>query len=336
MTMSIPTHDPTFDPVLPDVTMHLVPPTDPVTGVVTKNEICMRGKSSSFVRHVCIDVSGTPLEGSFRSGQSFGIIPPGESDQGRGHKVRLYSIASPTGGEDGSGAILSTTCKRLIDEFQGDDTAPDGSRLFLGVCSNYVCDLRPGDEVRVTGPVGKRFVLPEDPGRHDYLMLATGTGIAPFRGMILDLLEGPAGPVSSDIHLVMGTPYRSDLLYDDLFTDLAARHPNFHYHTVISRELLASGDPQGYIHHYLDREVVLHGDLLRRDRTLIYVCGLAGMQTGVFQTLAERGLGGPYLKIKEDYADVPVSDWDAAGIRRHVRPTPTSGSPDADAGFARR
>ena len=321
MTTSAPMHDPAFDPVLPDVEMHLVPPTDPVTGIVTKNELCMRGKSSSFVRHVCVDVSGTPLEGNFRAGQSFGIVPPGATQQGRTHKVRLYSIASPTVGEDGSGAVLSTTCKRLIDEYQGDATGPDGTRVFLGVCSNYVCDLRPGDEVQVTGPVGKKFILPESPENHDYLMLATGTGIAPFRGMILDLLEGAGGPVSSDIHLVMGTPYRTDLLYDDLFTDLAARHPNFHYHTVISRELLPSGDPQGYIHHYLDREVALHSDLLRRDRTLMYICGLAGMQTGVFQTLATRELAAPYLKVKDEYADVPVSEWDAAGIRRHIRPT---------------
>ena len=53
----------------------------------------------------------------------------------------------------------------------------------------------------------------------------------------------------------------------------------------------------------------------------MYICGLAGMQTGVFQTLATRELAAPYLKVKDEYADVPVSEWDAAGIRRHIRPT---------------
>ena len=62
-----PAHDPAFDPDLVDVDMHLVPPTAPVTGVVTRNELCLKGKSASFIRHVCVDVSGTPLEGAFKA-----------------------------------------------------------------------------------------------------------------------------------------------------------------------------------------------------------------------------------------------------------------------------
>ena len=322
MTKGQPTQESGLDPELVNVDMHLVPPTQPVTGVVTSNEICLRGKSASFVRHVCVDVGGTPLEGAFRAGQSFGIVPPGTTEHGKPHKVRLYSIASPTIGEDGQGRILSTTCKRLIDEYSPQSASDDEKRgLHLGVCSNYVCDLEPGTEVQITGPAGKRFVLPKVPDRHDYLFLATGSGIAPFRGMVKDLLEGPDGPCESEIHLVMGAPYSSDLLYDGFFRETADRHPNFHYHTVISRELLPDGRPQGYIHHYLDREVRLHSDLLIRDRTLVYICGLAGMQTGVFQAMAKLGVGGPYLKVHEELAGVAPEDWAVADIKRRVRPT---------------
>ena len=100
------------DPTLTEVSMHLVKPNEPVVGRVVANDLCMRGKSASFVRHVAIDVSGTPLEGGFKSGQSFGVIPPGTDAKGRPYKVRLYSIASPTFGEDGQGKVLATTCKR--------------------------------------------------------------------------------------------------------------------------------------------------------------------------------------------------------------------------------
>ena len=96
MTASGTVHDPAFDPKLVDVEMHIVPPTAPVTGVVTANELCLRGKSASFIRHVCIDVGGTPLEGRFQAGQSFGVVPVGVDERGKPHKVRLYSIASPT------------------------------------------------------------------------------------------------------------------------------------------------------------------------------------------------------------------------------------------------
>ena len=303
--------------------MNLVKPTEPVVGRVVSNRNCMRGKSASFVRHIAIDVGGTPLEGAFRAGQAFGVVPPGTDDRGRPHKVRLYSIASPTNGEDGEGRVLSTTCKRMIDEYQPQTPKDDADRhdLVLGVCSNHLCDLKEGDEVLVTGPSGKRFLLPEDPARHDYLFLATGTGIAPFRGMLLDLLERPEGPVESEIHLVMGVAYSTDLLYDEDLRELAEKHGNFHYHTVVSREIGADGTRGGYVHHYLDRQIELHETLLSSDRTLMYLCGLAGMQIGVFQLLARLGLGGPFLKVKDELAEVPCEEWTAQQIKRHVRPT---------------
>ena len=45
------------------------------------------------------------------------------------------------------------------------------------------------------------------------------------------------------------------------------------------------------------------------------------MQTGVFQTMARLGVGGAYLKIHEELADVAPADWKAADIKRRVRPT---------------
>ena len=314
------------DPTLTEVSMHLVKPNDPVVGRVVANDLCMRGKSASFVRHVAIDVSGTPLEGGFKSGQSFGVIPPGTDAKGRSFKVRLYSIASPTCGEDGEGKVLATSCKRLIDEYQPALKAGDGVNhggMFHGRCSNHLCDREVGDEVLVTGPAGKRFVLPQDPDQHDYVFFATGTGIAPFRGMVKDLFDGPGGATTSDVHLVMGVPYSSDLLYDDYFRELDKKHKNFHYHVVISREILAEEDRlhRGYVHHYLDKQVQLHQDMLPRDRTLVYMCGLAGMQTGVFQCMARLGIGDGFLKVKEDLQGVDPAEWDASMIKRSVRPT---------------
>lgn len=327
-----PAAEPIVEPNLPPAKMHLVMPGSPVTGRVTSNSLCMKGKSASFVRHVEIDISGTPLEGNFRAGQSFGIIPPGVDEHGRPHKVRLYSIASPTWGEDGHGRIMSTTPKRLIAERTpqkaGDD--PGDHRLFLGVCSNYLCDLRPGDPVQLSGPAGKRFLLPVDHDAHDYLFLATGTGIAPFRGFMKELLEGPpAGspasggwkPCARRIHLVMGAPYRSDLLYDDLFTALAGTHPNFEYHTVISRERRDDGGRGEYVHQYLERRLDHFGELLASPTTLIYICGLAGMQVGLFQMLGRHGLDRGYLTRDERIADVPPSEWTEEQVKRRVRPT---------------
>lgn len=327
-----PTEARTDGPRLREAAMHLVLPTAPVTGRIVESRLCQRGKSASFVRHVAIDVAGTPLEGSFRSGQSFGVIPEGVDATGRPHKVRLYSLASPSWGEDGFGRVIATTPKRLIAERepQRKEDDPLDHRLHLGVCSNYLCDRRVGDEIRVSGPNGKRFVLPEDPDAHDYLFLATGTGIAPFRGFIKELLEGPPAEspwaagwsrCRSRIELVMGSPYTSDLLYDELFRTAAKEHANFAYHTTISRESRPDGGRGEYVHQHLERQIDRFRELLASPRTLIYVCGLAGMQIGLFRALARHGLGDAYLSLHDELRGVPPQEWTDEQIKRRVRPT---------------
>lgn len=309
---------PDHAPSLPDVRMNLIRPRAPATSRVVSNELCMNGKSASFVKHLVLDVSGTPLAGNFLAGQSFGVIAPGTDERGRPHKVRLYSVACPRWGEDGGGNLVSTTPKRLIDEFQPQRPTdePANHRLFLGVCSNYLCDIREGDEVLVTGPNGKRFLLPEDIEAHNYLFIATGTGIAPFRGMLMELFEGPAGPTRAQCALVMGTPYTTDLLYEDLFQRLDREHANFEYHTAISRE----SDPL-YVGGLIDREMNRFHEFLADPRTLIYVCGLEGMQFGIFQTLVRHGLADGYVSVRDELARQPPDDWRPGDMKGRVKPT---------------
>lgn len=313
-----------MDPDFPAARMNLVRPARPAVARVVTNDSCMRGKSASFVRHLVLDVTGTPLAGAFLPGQSFGVIAPGVDERGRPHKVRLYSIASPSWGEDGAGRHISTTPKRLIDEFvpQRPDDDPHNHELFLGVCSNYLCDLRDGDPVQVSGPNGRRFLLPQNTAAHDYLFLATGTGIAPFRGMLLELLENPAGPTTSRIELVMGAPYRTDLLYDELFRGLAAKHGNFRYHTAISREGGADGGRGRYVADCLMEARDHFTPLLASSRTLIYMCGILGMQQTVFRALAELGVASSYLKVAPELDAVAPADWDGSALTRQVKPSP--------------
>lgn len=311
------------DPILPDAQMNLVTPKSPVIGRVVKSELCMKGKSASFVRHVAFDVSGTPLAGNFLAGQSFGVVPPGVDERGKPHAVRLYSIACPSSGEDGKGNVVSTTPKRVIDErkAQKPDDDPEDHSLFKGVCSNYICDLRVGDEVQLTGPSGKRFLLPVDPSQHDFLFVATGTGIAPFRGMLMELLQRAGGPCKSKMHLVMGVPYSTDLLYDDLFTRFAKEHDNFTYTTAVSRERRPDGKRGLYVDALIDERISEFRDLLASPRTLVYVCGLAGMQVGLYRVLGKHNLGEGYLAVGEELAGVEPADWTEEQIKRRIRPT---------------
>jgi len=313
------------DPILPEAKMHLVLPTEPVIGKLVESYPCTRGKtkSAAFVRHVSIDVSGTPLAGNFLVGQSFGVIAPGVDAFGKPHKVRLYSIAAPSWGEDGQGNVLSTTVKRVIDEFKPQTPKDDATahHLFLGVCSNYMCDIKVGAEMKISGPNGKRFLLPVNKADHDYVFIATGTGIAPFRGMVLELLKDPKGPCPSEIHFLMGSPYTSDLMYDELFRQLEKEHPNFHYHVAISRESPRMDGRGAYVDRLIDLQLDTFGPLLRNPRTLMYVCGLAGMQVGLFRVMAQHGLAEGYVTIKDEIANLDPKQWNEDQIKRFIRPT---------------
>lgn len=295
--------------------MHLHMPNDAAIGRVVATRRCTASeKAAGFIRHVTIDVTGSRLAGKFKPGQAFGVLPPGVDAKGLPHKLRLYSIASPTAGEDGAGNVIATTVKRLIDENTLDHT------LFLGVASNFLCDLQVGAEVKVTGPNGKRFLLPADTSVHDYAFFATGTGIAPFRGMIIDLLKANA---TSRVTLVLGSPYSTDLPYHAEFVELAKLHANFTYLPTISREAQPNGKCGLYVQDQIALQPKALGEILQSTRGLIYVCGIAGMELGIFQALA-RTLPVDsrrfYLDLDAEAA-ANIDGWTRKMIHKQVRPT---------------
>ncbi|MCA9300751.1 MAG: hypothetical protein KDA28_16895, partial [Phycisphaerales bacterium] len=298
-------------PVLPAVRVNLHTPKSPAMATVVTNRLCTSPKASSFIRHVEFDVQGTDLEGAWRAGQSFGVLPPGEDARGKPHKLRLYSIASPTEGEDGKGRLLATTVKRMIDEHW------DDHRLFLGVASNYLCNLQEGDQVQLTGPAGKRFLLPRDQNAHHYIFLATGTGVAPFRGMVMDLL---ARGCPNSITLIVGSPYQTDLPYDVELRELDARYTNFRYLPAVSRHAYGSCPPM----YAQDRLLEAGFDaVLNDERTLLYVCGIAGMEVGIFKVLASRlddEARGRFIEVAPE-ALADVEGWTRSSVKGVVRPT---------------
>lgn len=293
---------------LPEVELNIYSPKEPTEITVVENYICTRESSPNFVRHVTFDVSGTDLEGRVRIGQSIGILPPGEDERGRPHKLRLYSVSSPTEGENGKSNLISTTVKRTIEELDG--------QLYTGICSNYLADLKPGDKVKATGPSGKRFLLPENPLDFNYVFFATGTGIAPFRGMIMELLESG---YKGQIALVFGAAYRTDLIYPDYFMEMEKQHNNFHYIAKISREARRPDGSKYYVQTAIEDEADILDPIFKQENTLIYICGIKGMESGIYKGLAKKGYSG-YLLLKGDYVDMDPDEWDWEDMRRNVKP----------------
>lgn len=294
---------------LPEVELNIYSPKNPVEVTVVENYVVTKESSPNYVRHVTFDVSGTELENRIRVGQSVGILPPGKDEKGRDHKLRLYSVSSPSSGEGGKSHLVSTTVKRTIEELN--------DKLYLGIASNYLADLKPGDKVKMTGPSGRRFLLPENHKEFNYLFFATGTGIAPFRGMIKELFED--GDYKNDCTLIFGCPYRTDILYPQLLEEMNDKHQNFHFLPSISREDRRSDGSKHYVQSNLIDEQELLNPILKKENTLIYICGLKGMEYGIYMELLKQNLHD-YLEIKKDLPeDLNEITWD--NFKKYVKPS---------------
>ena len=295
--------------ILPEVEINLFTPKNPTTATIAENYICTDDSSPNVIRHITIDLSGSGLEGVFRSGQSIGILPPGENEKGKPHKLRLYSVSSPSKGEQGQAHLVSTTVKRANEEVDG--------VFYTGVCSNYLSNLKPGDSLQITGPSGKRYLLPENADEFNFVFFATGTGVAPFRGMIMELIE--AGH-KGQIVLVFGCPYRTDLLYKEYFEGLADAHPNVHYLTMISREDRRQNGSKKYVQTAIEDYSELLSPILGSNNTLVYLCGMKGMQTGIYEQLAKQGFLD-YLSLRGDLADKDPVEWTWEELKTQVKPS---------------
>jgi len=294
---------------LPDVELNTYSPKKPAEATIVENYVCTAESSPNIIRHITFDLSGTDLVGKFKTGQSIGILPPGVNEKGRPHKLRLYSVSSPSKGEGGKSHLVSTTVKRANEEVDG--------VFYKGLCSNYLSNLKPGDKVKVTGPSGRRYLLPSNALDYNYVFFATGTGVAPFRGMINELFEKG---ITNQVALVFGCPYRTDVIYPKYFNEMETIHTNFHYIKMISREDRRQDGSKYYVQTAIDDRSETLSPILGKENTLIYLCGMKGMESGIYHNLALQGFSD-YLNLKGDLAQRDPSTWSWHEVKKMVKPS---------------
>jgi ferredoxin--NADP+ reductase len=272
-------------------------PKDPFLGTVTENYSLVGEGAIGRVNHITFDLAGGDPQLQYVEGQSIGIIPEGTDANGKPHKLRLYSIASTRHGDNMAGHTVSLCVRQLQYEKDGE--------TINGVCSTYLCDIEPGAKVKITGPVGKEMLLPDDE-EANVIMLATGTGIAPMRTYLRRMFE-PAEREKNGWHfkgkawLFMGAPKTPNLLYDADFEHYQSEFPdNFRYTKAISREQQNAKGGRMYIQ---DR-VLEYADeifaMIENPKTHVYMCGLKGMEPGIDEAMsaaaAAKGLNWAELR----------------------------------------
>jgi benzoyl-CoA 2,3-dioxygenase component A len=252
----------------------------PARARVTGNYRLTAEGSDNDVRQIFLDFGSAPMP--VLEGQSIGILPPGTDADGKPHLPRLYSVSSPRDGERPGYNNLSLTVKR----------EPGG------LCSNYVCDLKTGDEVQVTGPFGATFLMPNDP-EAELLMICTGTGSAPFRGFTMRR-QRETGGVDGKLTLVFGARRPEELPY---FGPLG-KVPDSFLHKVFAFSRV-DGAPKHYVQDQLRAEAERVVRLLKSPRAHVYICGLKEMEHGVDEAFADiaRGAGLDWLAIRDAMRD---------------------------------
>jgi CDP-4-dehydro-6-deoxyglucose reductase, E3 len=148
-----------------------------------------------------------------------------------------------------------------------------------GPGSSFLYALRLGDAVRFQGPAGM-FVVREAADR-DLLLVATGTGIAPLRSILLARLEQPGG---GRISLVWGLRSERDLYYQDELRGLAAQYPRFSFVTTLSRPSDEWTGERGRVQRIVEERVD------STDGLAVYLCGSSGMIKAVTDIIRRKGV----------------------------------------------
>jgi ferredoxin--NADP+ reductase len=279
------------------VPVNLYKPKDPFIGTVTENYSLLAEGAIGRVNHITFDLSGGDPQLHYVEGQSIGIIPDGEDANGKPHKLRLYSIASTRHGDDMADHTVSLCVRQLQYEKDGE--------TINGVCSTFLCDIEPGAKVKITGPVGKEMLLPDDE-EANVIMLATGTGIAPMRTYLRRMFE-PSERDTNGWHfkgkawLFMGAPTTANLLYDADFEHYQREFPdNFRYTKAISREQQNAKGGRMYIQDRVSENAEEIFAWIENPKTHVYMCGLRGMEPGIDEAMtaaaAAKGLDWSELR----------------------------------------
>jgi NAD(P)H-flavin reductase len=198
-----------------------------------------------------------PAEISFSAGQTFMLTV----DNG---VKRMMSIASPP----------SDTTHILLCH----DTSPGGP------ASLWTRGKKVGDTAVLMGPFGM-FTIDKESHRKKVLV-ATGTGIAPFRSMVLDYLENGG---TDDITIYWGLRHEEDVYLVSDFEKIRQQYPQFRFIVTLSKPSPAWKGTVGRVTEHVVQEVQ---NLTGTD---FYLCGNHNMINDIETQLADHNVPKPQV-----------------------------------------
>ncbi|WP_312770388.1 ferredoxin--NADP reductase [Pseudoxanthomonas mexicana] len=196
---------------------------------------------------------------------------------------------------DGTPAKRSYSLATIHDHALGPGEAVEIAVSYVpgGAATALFEGLPEGGHVEASGPFGRFCLMPGDRNAR-YLLIATGTGVTPYRSMLPQLEALMAGR-GIEVVLLQGARTPAELLYGDEFRAFADAHPGFRYVPCLSRELPPDPHPDvrhGYVQQHLGEFVP------DAARDIAYLCGNPDMVDACFEAL--KGFGLPVPQIRRE------------------------------------
>jgi len=254
-------------------------PSEPFMATLLENRRLTPVDSVDDIRHLVLDISGSNI--TYLEGQSLGVLAPGLDAREKRHRVRLYSIASSRSGDDGQSDKITLCIKRVV--YQDETTGAE----VRGVASNYICDAAVGDLVPVTGPTGRRFLLPTSDDVN-LVMIAVGTGIAPFRSFI-NYIFNERGSWGGCVRLFYGAKTGLESIYmNNENNDIGQYYTQntFQAFQALSRQETNAAGERVYVQHKIAQQKEKLWPMVKEGNLVLYLCGLKSMEEGVDQVFA--------------------------------------------------
>ncbi|PPU76375.1 ferredoxin--NADP(+) reductase [Xanthomonas hortorum pv. hederae] len=206
-------------------------------------------------------------------------------------------------GADGTPTKRSYSLATIHDHAFGPGEAVDIAVSFVpgGSATALFEGLQIGDQLQASGPYG-RFCLP--PGDHNrrYVLIATGTGVTPYRSMLPLLAEAIASR-GVQVLLLQGARTPVELLYGDDFRAFADAHPQFRYVPCFSREL--PEQPHADVRHgYVQQQLAEFAPDAQGD--IAYLCGNPDMVDSCIEALKAAGLPNAQIRREKYVSPAPA------------------------------
>ncbi|ARU04466.1 NADH oxidase [Comamonas serinivorans] len=242
------------------LTCQMVPRSDCVIAVPVPSTACKTGTTqfnatvaevatfSDAAYELVLDLPDQALD--FLPGQYVNIAVPGTTQH------RSYSFSSLPG---------ERRARFLIKHVPG------------GVMSGWLTGAAAGVALQMTGPLGSFYLRPVT---RPLLLLAGGTGLAPFLSMLEVLAQQGA---TQPVYLIYGVTRDADLVLVDRLQDLARRVPGFTFSTCVA-DPQTTHERQGYVTQHMPAQA-LHGGNVD-----VYLCGPPPMVDAVQKHFQAEGI----------------------------------------------